>query len=129
MPRTGGSDSQTEVLMAQPGPGGVLQFADEVNGDRRESNRLNGIRSALRWVLGESNEHPVTSTPVKGISTPPTMSEIKRAQNKARIAQRKARQTGARVPRGGFPAHEDYYTGVRECLRWISRGGTRPRRS
>jgi hypothetical protein len=114
--------------MVQPGPGGVLLFAENVRSRWRETERTESVRAALGWVLGESKENPVISRPAKGTSMPPTMSEIRRARGKARTAQRKARQAGTRATRVGPSAHADYYKGVSECLRWISAGGSQPRR-
>ena len=113
--------------MAQPGPGGVLRFAEEVSG-WRGTERTRGIRIALEWVLGESIEHPVSSRSAKKTSKPPTMREIKRAHGEAWTAGRKVGRVGTRAPRGGSSSSADYYEGVRECLRWISAGGSQPRR-
>jgi hypothetical protein len=100
--------------MVQPGPGGVLKF---------ETDHEDGVRSALRWVLGKSNEHPVTNKrQSKGASKPPTMREIKRACGKALTAGRRAKKAVARAPRVGPSSTADYYKGVRECLSWISSG-------
>jgi hypothetical protein len=113
--------------MSQPGPGGVLKFAEQVK-SWHESERTNGIRFALEWVLGESNEHPVASRVSKAKDKPPNMREIKRVRGEARTAQRKAGKADRRAPRVGSSSSADYYKGVLECLRWISAGGSQPRR-
>lgn len=113
--------------MSQPGPGGVLRFAEQVK-SWHESERTNGVRFALKWVLGQSNEHPVASKVTKAKSKPPTMREIRRARGEARTAQRKAGKAGKRAPRVGPSSSADYYKGVLECLRWISAGGSQPGR-
>jgi hypothetical protein len=113
--------------MNQPGPGGVMKFAEEVKRSRHESERTNGIRFALEWVLGESNEHPVASKVTRAGGKPPTMREIRRVRGEARTAQRKAGHTGRRAPRVGSSSSSDYYKGVSECLHWILAGGPQPR--
>jgi hypothetical protein len=47
MSRARGSDSQAEVLMVQPGPGGVLLFAEEVRSRWYEAERTEGVRFVL----------------------------------------------------------------------------------
>jgi hypothetical protein len=108
--------------MSQPGPGGVLQFAEQVSRSRREDEYKNGVQSALEWVLGRGNGHPVAGRVTKIKDKPPNMSEIKRARGEARKAAKAGRQT----PRVGPSV--DYYKGVFECLHWISIGGPQPRR-
>lgn len=114
--------------MVQPGPGGVLLFAEQVESRWRETERTKGVRSALGWVLGKSNEHPVTSRLAKGPIKPPTMREIKRACGEARTAGENTSKTRTQAPRAESPPRADYYKGVRECLQWISVGGSPPRR-
>jgi hypothetical protein len=114
--------------MVQPGPGGVLRFAEEVRSGWSETERTSGVRVALEWALGESTEHPVSGRSAKRTSKPPTMREIKRARGEARTAGRKVGGVGTRAPRGGSSTSADYYEGVRECLQWISAGGSEPRR-
>jgi hypothetical protein len=114
--------------MIQPGPGGVLRLDEEVRSSWPETKRTDGFRSALGWVLGRSNEHPVTSRSTKGKAKPPNMREIRHACRGARIARRKAGKAGARAPHMGPSSSADYYKGVVECLYWISVGGSQPHR-
>lgn len=110
--------------MARPGPGEVLRFAEEVkSGWRDTDDRARGVRSALAWVLGERNEHPVASKPAKGKGHPPNMNQIRRAGRDAFAAGRRATSDGSSMPT------RDYYKGVRECLSWISSGKRKPRRT
>jgi hypothetical protein len=97
--------------MAQPGPGEVLRFAEEVKSGWRETERTGGVRVALEWVLGESNKHPVSGRSPKRTSKPPTMREIKRACGEARTTGRKVGRVGTRAPRDGSSSSADYLRG------------------
>lgn len=96
--------------MAKPGPGQVIKFARDVGARRHGTDRTNGMRAALSWALGESDEHPLTGEIGKG--GPPDMRVIAKVAREADLA--------AKRPSRSVPVFSrDYCRGVADCLSWI----------
>jgi hypothetical protein len=98
--------------MVRPGPGQVLRFAEKVKNRKRGNERMDGVRAALSWVLGEDNKHPLTKEPGNQYRYPPDFNAITKVANDARTAIRRPTRLSPRLP-------ADYCKGVWECLRWI----------
>jgi hypothetical protein len=96
--------------MSRPGPGEVLRFAEGFGARRRDTDRIEGVRAALSWALGERNEHPVTNE--SSNRYPPDMRAIAKAAQEARVAARRSSRSAPVLSR-------EYCRGVQECLSWI----------
>lgn len=94
-----------------PGPGQVGEFFKEVENRRGKSERKNGLLSALTWVYGKSNKHPLTALPAKGT---PDMATITKVAEEAKI------EVDNKFPK----TSHDYCTAVWQVLGWID--GTLP---
>jgi len=99
--------------MERPGPGQVLQFANEVKEKKywsRKPPRTSGVLDALAWALGEQNKHPITEQPTPQF--PPDMETIAKVAEEARAAA----QNHSKL-------RPEYCTAVHECLKWIDGSG------
>lgn len=102
--------------MARPGPGQIINFAQEVKDSWDDSPRAVGVRTALSWALGERNEHPLTNRRSK--KYPPDINAITKVAREARAVIRRP----SRLER---PVDPECCRGVWECLSWIYRNKAR----
>jgi hypothetical protein len=90
-----------------PGPGQVVQLAEEVKYQwHDESQWAKGVRNAIAWVMDEGEQHPIKR---RRSSNLPDMRLIAEAAKLARDDTVNDPQFDA-----------NYYTGVNECLEWIT---------
>lgn len=101
--------------MARPGPGQVIELAKQVNSRRSTTPYANGVRTALRWALGDESKHPLKEEVTK--KYPPDMGAITKVAREAKVVGKKHPLLNG-----------DYCRGVWECLSWIYGYRARPPR-